>query len=156
MSLNATLLVQMLTFGLFVLFTMKMVWPHITESLEERKRAISEGLVAAEKSKRDLEFAKRSIVEKTREAKAEATQIIELANKRASRIIDDANNKARQEGARLLELAQSDIAKEVESAKIELRQRIGLLAINGAEQILSREIDDAANQAIIDKLIDEI
>lgn len=156
MSINATLLVQMLTFGLFVLFTMKLVWPHIMTALNERQKSIADGLAAAEKSKRDLEFAERKIVERTREVKIEAAEIIERANKQANQIVEDAKSKAREEAGRLLALAQTDIEKEVQGAKVMLRKQIGLLAVEGAERILKKSIDNASNEALVADLIDEI
>ena len=44
MSINATLIGQMITFTLLVWFTMKYVWPPIIAALEERKIKIAEGL----------------------------------------------------------------------------------------------------------------
>lgn len=44
MNLNATLLVQMVTFIVFALFTMKFVWPPIVKAIDERRQKIAEGL----------------------------------------------------------------------------------------------------------------
>ena len=49
MSINATLIGQMITFALLVWFTMKYIWPPLFDSLEERKKKIADGLAAAEK-----------------------------------------------------------------------------------------------------------
>ena len=51
MNLNATLLGQMVTFAVFVGFTMKFVWPPITNALAQRQKRIAEGLAAAERGK---------------------------------------------------------------------------------------------------------
>ena len=156
MSINATLFVQMLTFALFVLFTMKLVWPHIIALLEERQKTVASGLAAAEKSKRDLEFAERKVVERMREVKVEVADIIARANKQGVQIVEDAKQKARDEGERLLVLAQSDIEKEVQSAKVTLRKQVGLLAVKGAEKILRKNIDATVNEALVADLIDEL
>ena len=47
MDINATLLVQMITFAIFVWFTMKFVWPPIMQAMKEREAKIAEGLAAA-------------------------------------------------------------------------------------------------------------
>ena len=54
MDLNLTLIGQMITFALFVWFTMKFVWPPITKAMEDRQQQIADGLAAAEQGKRDL------------------------------------------------------------------------------------------------------
>ena len=44
MSINATLIVQMIVFAILVWFTMKFIWPPITAALDERARKIADGL----------------------------------------------------------------------------------------------------------------
>jgi F-type H+-transporting ATPase subunit b len=155
-NLNATLLVQMLTFALFVWFTLKLVWPHIIGALQERQQQIAAGIAAAEKAQRNLAFAERKVAEERREFKAEAAQILERAQQQANQIVATSKQNARTEGERLLTLAQADIAKEINSAKIALRKQVGVLAVQGAERILQKNIDGAANQALVDNLIDTL
>ena len=47
MNLNLTILGQMITFALFIWFTMKFVWPVLTQAMEERRQKIADGLAAA-------------------------------------------------------------------------------------------------------------
>ena len=56
MSINATLIGQMITFALLVWFTMKYIWPPLFDSLEERKKKIADGLAAAEKGQDDVDL----------------------------------------------------------------------------------------------------
>ena len=49
MNINLTLFGQMVSFALFVWFTMKFIWPPIVKALEDRKKKIAEGLAAAER-----------------------------------------------------------------------------------------------------------
>ena len=156
MNINMTLMGQMITFALFVMFTMKYVWPPIMQALEDRQTKIAEGLAAAERSQHDLELARTKSAEYLRDAKQEASSIIDKANKRSTQLIDEAKDKAREEGKRLMGLAQMDIAREVNSAKQALRQQVAGLALSGAEQLLGRHLDDAANSDILDSLIKEL
>ena len=48
MSINATLIIQMIVFAILVGFTMKFVWPPITAALDERAKKIADGLSAAQ------------------------------------------------------------------------------------------------------------
>ena len=61
MSINATLIVQMIVFAILVWFTMRFVWPPITAALDERAKKIAEGLSAADKAKADLASAHRRV-----------------------------------------------------------------------------------------------
>src|SRR5271165_1529994 len=106
MNINATLLGQMITFAVFVWFTMRFVWPPITKALAERSQKIAEGLAAAERGKHELDLCQQEIVEQLKEAKVNADVIIDQANKRAHQIVDGAKDKAREEGQRLVALAK--------------------------------------------------
>ncbi len=44
MSINLTLIVQMLVFALLIWFTMTFVWPIILGAMEERAKRIADGL----------------------------------------------------------------------------------------------------------------
>ena len=57
MEINATLLGQFITFAFFVWFTMKYIWPHIINAMQEREKRIADGLAAAERGKHELELA---------------------------------------------------------------------------------------------------
>lgn len=156
MNLNATLLGQMITFALFVWFTMRYVWPPITRALAERQSKIAEGLAAADRGVHQLEMAKNKAAEQLREAKLQAAEIIELANKRGTQLIEEAKDQAKVEGQRLLTVAQAEIAREVEAAKQQLRQQVADIVLRGAESILERHIDAAANEELIAKLVNDL
>ena len=59
MSINFTLVGQMITFALLVWFTMKYLWPPLFDALEERKKKIADGLAAAEKGQESMELAEK-------------------------------------------------------------------------------------------------
>lgn len=156
MDINATLFVQMLTFALFVWFTMKFVWPPITKALEERRDTIAEGLAASERGKRELELAQHRIVDELRVAKQNAAEIIDKANRRAGHIIDEAKNQARIEGQRQAKLVQEQIGRDMNLIKDGLRQQLAGLAVAGAEKILEKEVDASTHDGLLDKLVEEI
>jgi F-type H+-transporting ATPase subunit b len=154
--INATLIGQMITFALFIWFTMKFVWPPITKALADRQKQIADGLEAAERGRHELDLAQQRAVEKLREAKSQAADVIEQANQRASHIVEEAKENARVEGERLLVLAKADIQQERHKAKEQLLQEVAALAMMGAEKILQRQIDAKTNSQLIDQLIEEI
>ena len=156
MNLNATIIGQSIAFAVFVWFCMKYVWPPITAILEERQRKIAEGLEAADRAQRDLNLAQNKAADELRDAKKQGAEIIELANKRAAQIVDEAKEKAREEGQRLIAAANAEIDQEVHRAKEALRKQVAAIAIAGAEKILERSIDQAANEDLVNKLASEL
>lgn len=153
---NSTFIGQMLTFAVFVWFTMKYVWPHIIKAMREREKRIADGLAAAEKGQRDLELAQHKSVEIIQEAKLEASRLIDQANKRSARIIEDAKETARQEGERLIASAKADIEQQTLQAKRELQNQISDLAISMAEKIIQQDIDPKTHKKLLDQMVAEI
>lgn len=156
MDINLTLIVQMLVFAAFVLFTMKLVWPPLEKALEERQDKIADGLSAAERGRKELELAQHRIKDEFKQAKAASAEILDKANKRAAQIIEEAMETAKREAQVQAKIAQEQIAQQVNHAKEELRKQIGSLAVTGAERILMREIDAKTNNDLLDNLIKEI
>jgi F-type H+-transporting ATPase subunit b len=155
MDINVTLFFQVVVFVLFVLFTMKYIWPPISKVLEERQTTIADGLAAAEKGRRELELADMRFKELVEEGKAKAAMIVDQANQRSHHIVEEAQQKARAEGDRLLKLARAQIDQEVNQARDALTADIFGLVVQGSERILTREIDAANNKVLIDKLVSE-
>ncbi|MDR5614876.1 MULTISPECIES: F0F1 ATP synthase subunit B [Arsenophonus] len=156
MNLNATILGQAIAFVLFVLFCMKYVWPPIMAAIEKRQKEIADGLSSAERAKKNLDLAKADATERLRKAKAEAQIIIEQANKQRVQMIEEAKVEAEAERNKIVAQAQIEIDAERKRAREELRKQVAMLAISGAEKIIERSVDVAANSDIVDKLVNEL
>lgn len=156
MDINMTLIGQIITFAMFVLFTMKVVWPPIIKALAERQKKIAGGLADAERGRHELQLAQRKVVDMLSEAKAHAAELLKQASEQGNHIIDEAKAAAREESKRLVILATADIEQLKQAAKQELRQQIADVVIASAEKLLQRSIDTAANTELLSKLIEEI
>ena len=141
MNLNFTLVAQALTFAIFIWFTAKFVWPHLSRAIDARQKHIAQGLAAAERGKQDLEQAAVKSAELLREARQQAQEILAQAEGRGVQIVEEAKGAAGEEGARLLAGAKAEIEQEVSRAREMLREQVATLAVAGAEQILRREVD---------------
>jgi len=155
-NLNATILGQAIAFILFVWFCMKYVWPPIMAAIEKRQKEIADGLASAERAKKDLDLAQANVTDQLSKAKADAHHIIEQANKRKTQIVEEAKVEAEQERSKIVAQAQAEIEAERTRAREELRKQVAMLAIAGAEKIIERSVDEAANSDIVDKLVAEL
>ena len=156
MNINATLIGQAISFFLFVMFCMKFVWPPNIQALNERKKQIADGIAAAERGQNEQVLAENKAKEKLHEAKQQAGDIINLAQKRASEIVDEAKNDAREEGGRLIAAAKAELDQEVNRAREQLRTQVGSIAVAGAAKILEREIDEQAHSGMLDDLVSQL
>jgi F-type H+-transporting ATPase subunit b len=155
-TINATLIAQMLVFLILIWFTMKYIWPPLMTAMDERARRISEGLSAAEKARKDLADADARVADEIRKARTEATSIIDKAHQQANQIIDKARQDAIVEATRQKATAAADIESMAHRAREELRSQVASLAVSGAEKILKREIDANAHKALLDQLVAEM
>ncbi|RZU99535.1 F0F1 ATP synthase subunit B [Spiribacter vilamensis] len=156
MGINATLFGQMITFVVFILFTMKFVWPPIKQAMSEREKRIADGLASAERGQQELELAKERGAEHIREAKTQAGEIIERANRQSASIIEEAREEARAVAEREKAAADARIEQEVSQARAALRRDVSDLAIAGASRILEREVDPKAHQQMLDELAEQV
>lgn len=156
MSLNLTLITQMVVFLLLVLFTMKFVWPMIQRPMDERARRIADGLAAADEGQKELAQAKSASDEIIRDARSKALQIEDQARRRANELIEQAKTTAITEGERLVIAAQQRIELEMNRAREALRKEVATLALRGASQLLEREVDPKAHADLLSRLAAQI
>jgi len=152
MNINLTLLFQVLFFAVFVWFSKRFVWTPLIGALNQRKATIADGLAAAEKGHAAESEARRQAEDTVAAARAQAKEIIARAEKRGAELVDDAKESARAEGQRIVTAARAEIDTELGRAKESLRGQVGELAIAGAQQILAREVDPAAHEAMLGEL----
>ncbi|OOR99054.1 F0F1 ATP synthase subunit B [Haemophilus paracuniculus] len=156
MNLNATLIGQLIAFALFVAFCMKYVWPPLIKAIEDRQKSIADALASAEKAKQEQADTKALVEQELAKAKEEAQKIIDLATKRRNEILDSVQAEAEAERARIIEQGYAEVESERKRVQEELRQKVAALAVAGAEKIVGRSVDAAANNDIIDKLVAEL
>jgi F-type H+-transporting ATPase subunit b len=156
MNITVTLIGQSLSFFLFVIFTMKYVWPPIIDALNERTKTIADGLAAAEQGKKDFAEAQEKSTVEIDKGKDKAAAIISQAQKRGDEMIEEAREAAKKEAERVKESALSEIEQEKEKARQELRNQVASLAVAGAEKILMREVDQNAHNEVLTKISQQL
>ena len=156
MNLNATLIGQTITFAIFVWFCVKFVWPPLINAIEERQKGIANALASAEEAKKEQADTKALLEQEITQAKLQAQEIVELANKRRNQILEEVKSEAEATKAKIIEQGYAEVEAERKRVQEELRVKVASLAIAGAEKIVGRTVDEAANNDIIDKLVAEL
>ena len=146
MNINLTLIAQLVSFAVFVWFTMKFVWPPLVKAMDERKAKIAEGLAAAERGQHEQELAEKRA--KDYPAQGEATGRRDQVQRREAGGDDHRRGPRQGQGRRRAaagrrpgrDRAGTNKAREV------LRSKVAELAVLGAEKILRKEINADAHQ----------
>ncbi len=156
MSINATLIAQMIVFLILVGVTMKYIWPPITKALDERALKIADGLSAADKAKAELATANTKVEQQLSAARTDATQRLADAERLAQSMIEEAKSRASEEGAKIIAAAKAEAEQEALKAREALREQVAALAVKGAEQILKREVNAGVHAELLSRLKTEL
>ena len=156
MSINATLIVQMIVFAILVWFTMRFVWPPITAALDERAKKIADGLSAADKAKAELSNANQRVEQQLAAARDDAAKRLADAERLAQQLVEEAKTRASEEGAKIVAAARAEAAQESVKAREALREQVAALAVKGAEQILRKEVNAAVHADLLGRLKAEL
>lgn len=156
MSINATLIAQMIVFLILVWFTMKFVWPPIVKALDERAQKVAEGLSAADKAKSELAVAHKRVEEQLSAARDDAARRLADAERLAQSMVEEAKGRATAEAAKIIAAAKAEAEQEVVKAREALREDVATLAIRGAEQILKREVNAGVHAELLGRLKAEL
>jgi F-type H+-transporting ATPase subunit b len=155
-SINATLIAQLIVFLILVWFTMKFVWPPITKALDERAQKIADGLSAADKAKSDLAVANKRVEEQLSAARNDAAQRLADAERLAQQMVEEAKGRASDEGAKIIAAAKAEAEQEAVKAREALRDQVAALAVKGAEQILRKEVNASVHADLLNRLKTEL
>jgi len=155
-SINGTLIAQMIVFLILVWFTMKFVWPPIMAALDERASKIAAGLSAADKAKADLADANKRVEQQLAAARDDAAKRLADAERLAQQMVEEAKSRASEEGAKIVSAAKAEAEQELIKARETLREQVAGLAVKGAEQILRREVNPAVHADLLGQLKAEL
>jgi F-type H+-transporting ATPase subunit b len=155
-SLNATLIAQLVVLFIFAWVMMSFVWPPIVKALDERAKKIADGLSAADKAKSELVNANKRVEEQLAAARTDATQRLADAERLAQSMIEEAKSRANEEGAKIVAAAKAEAEQEAIKVREQLRDQVAALAVKGAEQILRKEVNASVHAGLLAQLKTEL
>ena len=141
MNINVTLVGQMVTFAIFVGFTMKFVWPAIMEALDERERTIKSGLQAAEQGRLSLESAEEESKQHIAKAKEQAQNLIAEAQDRGKRIEEQAIVEGNAKREQIVAQAMQEVNQQKQKLIEQLLEQVGEFVVAGASKVMAQEVD---------------
>ena len=156
MSINGTLIAQMIVFLILVWFTMKFIWPPITAALDERAKKIADGLSAADKAKAELSAANQRVEQQLSAARTDATKRLADAERLGQQLVEEAKARATDEGNKIIAAAKVEAGQEASKARDALRDQVAGLAVKGAEAILRREVNAGVHAELLTRLQAEL
>ena len=149
-----TFLAQMLNLLIQIVLIRKFLLKPIKEVIAKRKAISDEELAVARKSRAEAEAMKAEYESSIANAKAEANDIIQTAQKAADTRGEEI--VAAAHAASIKAKAETDIEQERKKAVNELKNEIGGIAVDLAGKVIEREISEKDHQALINEFIENV
>lgn len=150
-----TILFSLINILVLFLFLKKFLFGRVNAMLDERARLVQEEMDKAKEEAQQAEKLRLDYENAMSDAKDEARRIIIDAQKNANAQSAAITQQAQEEAGRIVESARQELALERERSVASAQNEIVSLAMEAAEKVLGREIDDDANRAIMDAFLDE-
>ena len=154
---NLGLIFWTLIVFLVVLFILsKYAWKPIMNAIKEREETIEESLKSAQKARDEMASMKADNEKLLNEAREERMKILKDAKEVKENIISEAKERAKQDAAKIMEDTKREIENQKNAAMAEVKNQTAALAMEIAEKILRKELDNRDSQErYVEKLVDD-
>ena len=146
----------LVTFLIMVVLLGRYAWGPLMAAVDARERSIRDSI---EKAGRDRQEAE-SLISQHRElltaARRERAEAVEAGKRDAEKVKSDILDEARKQREQLLAQSKDQIQAGIRQAQTELRTLTVDLAIQAAEKLLSRSMDDATQRKLVEDYLDEL
>ena len=145
----------MINFLILVGVLTKFLYKPFLNVLEERKKKIQDAFDSADMMNKRADEKMANYTARIANVEEEGREIIKEAKQRAEAqaadIINDANEKASQ----IIAAAQRQIELDKQKAVDEMKQQVAALAMMAAEKIVERDIAQIGQEQIVDEIIEQ-
>jgi F-type H+-transporting ATPase subunit b len=137
---------MIVTFGLIFFILAKYAWKPILGMLKEREQTIENSLSQAEKARAEIAQMTAKNEEILNQAKEERNKILHEAREAAEKVKTDILNKAQSEAEQKIQMAFGEIEVQKKAAIAEVRNSVGLMALDIATNVLRKELKGQKEQ----------
>lgn len=151
-----TILFTLINTGLIFLVFKLVLFKRVDEILEKRQQEVTATYQKADDALVSANSDKEKYAQAIAGAKEEASAIVSRAEKLAQKQGDSMIAKAREEAQAVRDKASRETEREKNLAKIELQGEISELAMELAQKIMEKEINQADHERLIDDFLQEL
>ena len=134
----------------------KFAWKPILGAVNDRETSIKDALASAEAARDEMKNLQSDNQRILKEARAEKEALLKEARTTRSELINGAKEEAQEEAQKILSQAQNAIQSEKRAAVKELREQVGSIAMEIAEKVLQKELENKDRQLeLVDQLLQD-
>ncbi|MBO4937779.1 MAG: F0F1 ATP synthase subunit B [Oscillospiraceae bacterium] len=143
------LFIQLFLFKKFFLDKVKAI-------LDQRRLAADQEITDAQAAKAEAMEIKATYEKNMQEAKAQANEILDRAQKTATVRGEEIIRQANDEAAHIKQKAAADIAQEKKKALNDAKNEISGVAMAIAEKVVERQLDSSDHDKLINQFIEQL
>jgi F-type H+-transporting ATPase subunit b len=156
LSLNLTFPVEIVVFLALLYLLSRYVFPPISNALKVRQQQIAQALSEAEAARREVDEARQKEKSDLADARRQAQEILDRAEKLGEELREELRQKGRQEQEAMITRARAELAQEREQAVSQLRRQVADLVLLATQKILEEELDQKRQRRLIDEALAEV
>ena len=147
---------QSLIFMGLLFMLRKFAWKPILDAVNDRENSIKDALASAEAARGEMKNLQSDNQRILKEARAEKESLLKEARTTRSELINNAKEEAQEEAQKILSQAQDAIQSEKRAAVKELKEQVGSIAMEIAEKVLQKELENKDRQLeLVDQLLQD-
>lgn len=150
---TGTFIVEVVIFLTLLFLLAKYVLPPLNAAMEKRQEQIRSELEAADRARADALAADDERRQALEDARRQAREIVEQANRTAEQLAVDAAAKRQADTEQARRSAEHEIELARQRAVEQAGERMGDLVVQVVERILRREVDATAHRDLIDQAV---
>lgn len=151
-----TLIAQICNLFIVLFFFKKLFLNKVKDILDQRRQAADQEITDAQAAKAEAMEIKETYEKNMQEAKAQANEILDRAQKTATIRGEEIIRQATEEAAHIKQKAASDIALEKKKAINDAKNEISGVAMAIAEKVVERQLDSSDHDKLINQFIDQL
>lgn len=134
----------------------KFAWKPILDAVNDRETSIKDALASAEAARDEMKNLQSDNQRILKKARAEKESLLKEARATRSELINNAKEEAKEEAQKILSQAQNAIQSEKRAAVKELKEQVGSIAMEIAEKVLQKELENKDRQLeLVDQLLQD-
>ena len=144
------------TFSILVFILSKFAWKPILAMIKEREQTIENSLNQANQAREEMSKLVAKNEELLNQAKEERNQILHDAKEAAEKVKNDIVARAQKEAEEKIQMAFREIEIQKKAAIVEVKNSVGLMALEIAEKVIRKELKNSNEQVeYVNKLAKE-
>ena len=151
-----TLIAQICNLFIQLFFVKKFFLDKVKAILDARREAADQEITDAQAAKAEAMEIKATYEKNMQEAKAQANEIVDRAQKTATARGEEILRQASEEAAALKQKAAAEVAMEKKKALNDAKDEISGIAMAIAEKVVERQLDSSDHDKLINQFIEKL